>query len=373
MEGGILIGKVWGIPIRLHGSWFLIFGLVTWSLAAGYFPMEYPGLSRPLYWGLGVITSLLFGASVLAHELGHSFVALRNKVPVRSVTLFIFGGVAQIEKESDTPGAEFWIAIAGPLVSLLLGLSFGAIWLLVRPLEVFSVPAVWLARINLILAAFNMIPGFPLDGGRVLRAIIWKVNKNLHKATRIAALSGQVVAYGFITYGIYTLFTGEFFNGLWLAFIGWFLQNAAASGMTQSTLKESLRGIPVSGVMLRDIPRVPWSKKLDCVVEEDVLPSGGRIFLVTDNNNESLRGLLTLRNVTATPRERWPDLTVQDVMVPRSSFIVVQPEMEMLDALRVMDDANVAQVPVLSNGDVVGILTREEVMHYIRMRAEIGV
>jgi CBS domain-containing protein len=143
--------------------------------------------------------------------------------------------------------------------------------------------------------------------------------------------------------------------------------------MSQSTLKESLHGIPVSGVMLRDIPRVPWSKKLDCVVEEDVLPSGGRIFLVTDNNNESLRGMLTLRNVTAAPRERWPDLTVQDVMVPRSNFIIVQPEMEMLDALRVMDDANVAQVPVLSDGNVVGILTREGVMHYIRMRTEIGV
>ncbi|MEM5773418.1 MAG: site-2 protease family protein [Anaerolineaceae bacterium] len=373
MNNGISIGKVWGIPLRLHISWFIIFFLVAWSLAVGYLPSETPGLSRTMYWILGVTTSLLFAASVMAHELGHSYVALRNKVPVKSVTLFIFGGIAQIEQEPKTPKAEFWIAIAGPAVSLALGLLFGAIWLALRPLEAVSVPGQWLARINLLLAAFNLIPGFPLDGGRVLRSILWRFNRSLQKATRITATIGQIVAFGFIIYGVFALFSGNFFNGLWLAFIGWFLQNAAASSVGQTTLTEILRGVPVSAVMKKDIPSVPWFKKLDCVIEEDVLPTGWRIFRVTDGNDMSLRGLLTLRSVTAVPRERWPDLTAQEVMIPRSQFVTVTPDMEMLDALRVMDDANIAQAPVIDQDEMIGILTREDLTHYIRLRAEIGV
>jgi len=372
MNSGISIGKIWGIPLRLHISWFIIFVLVAWSLAVGYFPLENPGLSQSVYWLLGAVTSLLFGASVFAHELGHSYMALRYKVPVNSVTLFIFGGLAQIEQEPTTPKAEFQIAVAGPLVSLILGLVFAAIWLLIKPLEVISLPGIWLARMNLILAGFNMIPGFPLDGGRVLRSVIWKANNNLQKATKVTALTGQIFAFGFIVVGVFILFSGDFFNGLWLAFIGWFLQNAAAANVSQFTLKESLRGVHVSSVMQRNIPSVSWSKKLDCIVEEDVIPSGGRVFLVTDVNGISLRGLLTLRHVTAIPRKRWPELTAQEVMIPRANFVTVDPDMQMLDALRVMDDANVAQVPVMADGQVVGILTREDVTHYIRMRAEIG-
>lgn len=372
MNGGLLVAKIWNIPIRLHFSWFIIFLLVAWSLAAGYFPQEYPGMSIPVYWLMGAATSLLFGASVLAHELGHSFVALRYKVPVRSVTLFIFGGIAQIEEEPKTPGAEFWIAIAGPLTSLALALIFGALWLLDRPMVALSAPSVWLARINLILAFFNLIPGFPLDGGRVLRSIIWRINKDLKKATRIAAFAGQVVAFGFIAFGIFTIFSGNFFNGLWLAFIGWFLQNAAASAVSSTTVQETLRGVPVSQVMLRDLRSIPWHTKLDCVIEEQVIPFGSRIFLVTDTNGAALRGMLTLRSVTAVPRERWPDLTAEEVMIPRANFIAVRPEMELLDALRIMDDANVAQVPVMEEERVIGILSREEIMHYIRLRSEIG-
>lgn len=372
MNSGVLIAKIWDIPIRLHLSWFIIFFLVAWSLAIGYFPQEYPQLSAPVYWLLGAFTSLLFGASVLAHELGHSFVALRYKVPVRSVTLFIFGGIAQIEQEPKTPKAEFWIAIAGPLTSLALGLFFGALWLLDRQIPVLSAPSVWLARINLVLAFFNLIPGFPLDGGRVLRSIVWRFNNDLKKATRIAATAGQVVAFGFIAFGVYTIFTGNFFNGLWLAFIGWFLQNAAASAISQSTIQESLRGVPVSQVMLRNLRSIPWHTKLDCVVEEQVIPFGSRIFLVTDNSGTALRGMLTLRSVTAVPRERWPELSAEDVMIPRADFVAVQPDMELIDAMRIMDDAKVNQVPVMENDEVIGILSREEVVHYIRLRSEIG-
>ena len=172
---------------------------------------------------------------------------------------------------------------------------------------------------------------------------------------------------------MFALFNGDFFNGLWMAFIGWFLQNAAASSVGQSTLTEILRGVPVSAVMKKDVPSVPWFKKLDCIIEEDVLPTGGRIFKVTDGNDMSLRGLLTLRSVTAVPRERWPDLTAQEVMIPRSKFVTLTPGMEMLDALRVMDDANIAQAPVIDQDEMIGILTREDLTHYIRLRAELGV
>jgi Zn-dependent protease/CBS domain-containing protein len=372
MSGGILVAKIKNIPIRLHFSWFIIFMLVAWSLASGYFPIEYPNLSTPVYWLLGGVTSLLFGVSVLAHELGHSFMAMRYQVPVKSVTLFIFGGIAQIEEEPKSPGAEFWIAIAGPLTSLALGLLFGGLWLLDRPLAVLSAPSIWLARINLILAFFNLIPGFPLDGGRVLRSIVWKINKDLKKATRIAAVAGQIVAFGFIAVGIFTLFSGNFFNGLWLAFIGWFLQNAAASAVSHATIQETLKGVTVSEVMQTDLRSIPWHTRLDCVIEEQVIPFGSRIFLVMDNSGIALRGLLTLRSVTAVPRERWPDLTAQDVMIPRAKFVAVGPDMDLIDALRIMDDANVAQVPVMEQEKVVGILSREEITHYLRLRSEIG-
>lgn len=198
MENSVKLGRIWGIPVGLHWSMFLVFGLVTWSLAMGYFPDEYPMLSAPVYWLLGLITSVLFFGSILAHEMGHAIVAQRNQVPVRGITLFIFGGVAQLEQEVRSPGAEFRITIAGPLVSLALAGLFGLLWLLDQSVPYLAAPSIWLARINLLLAAFNMIPGFPLDGGRVLRAIVWKWTGSLIRATRVATFTGQLAAFGFI-------------------------------------------------------------------------------------------------------------------------------------------------------------------------------
>ena len=367
MNDGIQVAKIWNIPIRLHISWFIIFALVAWTLASGYFPAQAPDLSKAQYLVVGALTSLLFGASVLAHELGHSFVALRNKVRVSRVTLFIFGGIAQIEEEPPTPRAEFWIAIAGPLTSLALGLGFGALGLLAGPLAWLSAPSLWLARINLVLAAFNLIPGFPLDGGRVLRAIVWQVKKDLKKATQIASTAGRVVAIGFIAYGVFIALTGDFFNGLWIAFIGWFLQNAAAGAVTQMEVQETLKGVEVSQIMQRDVQSIPWSTRLDSVVEERVIPFGSQVFLVTDQHGLALRGMLTLGNVTAVPRDRWAHLTAQDVMVPRNRFVSVRPEMEVLDALRFMDESHVSQVPVMDDDDLIGVLTQEDVMRYLRL------
>ncbi len=373
MDSGLLLGRIWGVPIRLHISWFLIAGLVTWSLASGYFPAEYPALSAGVYWLLGAVTAVLFAASVLLHELGHVRLALRNQVPVRGVNLFLFGGVAQITREPQSAGAEFRIAIAGPLVSLALAGLFGGLWLLDQAVPLLAAPSAWLARINLSLALFNLLPGFPLDGGRVLRSIVWRITGSLPRATQVSAGVGQLVAFGFIAFGVYTVFTGGLFDGLWLAFIGWFLQNAAASSLAQSTVQQSLRGVRVEQVMNPSAPQVSPLLRLDKLVEENVLAGGGqRTFLVIEEISGRLKGLVTLREVAAVPRKEWPNVTVGMVMLPVERLAAVDPQLELMSALQKMDDQGVGHLPVLDQGTLRGLLSREQVLHYLRLRAEIG-
>jgi Zn-dependent protease len=344
---------------------------VTWSLALGFFPQEYPDLPTAAYWLLGIVTSLLFFGSVLVHELGHALLALRNRIPVRSITLFIFGGVAQIEQEPSSPGAEFRVAVAGPLASLGLFFIFGGLWLVDQGVSVLAAPSIWLARINFMLAAFNMIPGFPLDGGRVLRALLWRFTGSFHRATRVAASAGQLVALGFIGLGVFSIFGGALYNGVWLAFIGWFLQNAAASSQASSNMQESLRGITVGQVMSRNCSKVPSLLPLSQLVEEQVLNGAQRCFFVSDNGH--LRGLLTLREISAVPRRKWGFVTAEQAMVPFERLSRVEPDTELMTALQMMDGANVAQVPVVEGDEVVGTLSREQVLHYVRLRAELGV
>lgn len=371
MEASVKLGRIWGIPIGLHLSWFLIFGLVTWSLALGYFPAEYPRLSTTAYWLLGAVTSLLFFGSVLVHELGHALLALRNQIPVRGITLFIFGGVAQIGRESSSPGVEFRIAIAGPLASVGLAGLFYGLWWFDRHIIYLAAPSLWLARINLLLAVFNMIPGFPLDGGRVLRAVIWWWTGNLHRATQVAAYAGQIIAFGFIGLGLFIIVGGNFFNGLWLIFIGWFLQNAAAASYAQSNLQQTLRGVSVAQIMTRDIPLVSGRLSLAQLVEEQILTSGRRCFFVSENGQ--LLGMLTLRDVAEVPRAEWGQITTGQVMLPWERLAHVTPNTELLSALQTMDDANVNQVPVVQGQEIVGMLSREQVLRYLRARTELGI
>lgn len=370
MTASIQLGRIWGIPIGLHGSWFLIFALLTWSLGVSYFPSEYPQLSGGMNLLLGLVTSLLFFGSVLAHELGHSLLALRNRIPVKSITLFIFGGVAQIGEEPPSPGAEFRIAIAGPLVSLgLAGLFFG-LWQLDQNIPLLAAPSLYLMRINFILAVFNMIPGFPLDGGRVLRSIVWALTNNFHRATQVASFTGQLVAFGFIAFGIFTVFRGQLFNGLWLVFIGWFLQNAAASAFAQVNLQNSLRGIRVGQVMQRECTQVPGLITLNQLVDERVLNGGQRCFYVAEDGR--LQGMLTLRDITAVPQPKWRFTPIEQAMVPFNRLSRVTPDTELLKALQLMDSNNVAQVPVVEDERLVGTLNREQILHYLRLRAELG-
>jgi Zn-dependent protease/CBS domain-containing protein len=355
----------------VHASWFIIFGLLTWSLSTGYFPNAYPGLTLISHLILGLITTILFFASVLAHELGHALFALRNQIPVQGITLFIFGGIAQIAREPRSPGAEFRIAIAGPLVSLLLSGIFGVAYLLDQQIPFLAAPSEYLMRINFFLAVFNMIPGFPLDGGRVLRAFLWWRSGNFLKAHRIAAFSGQLVAFGFIGWGVLTIFEGNFLNGVWLAFIGWFLQNAAASSYAQTNMRESLSGIQVGQIMSQDCPRVTSLTPLSQLVDEQILGGGQRCFFVADNGK--LEGVLTLKDIARIPQQKWRYTTTGQAMIPVSRLTTVESNTELMNALQTMDNADVAQVPVLKNGELVGILSRDQVVHYLRARAELGV
>jgi Zn-dependent protease/CBS domain-containing protein len=371
MDGNLKLGKIWGIPFRLHMSWFLIFGLLTWSLGTGYFPQAYPQLSSTSHWGLGAITSLLLALSVLAHELGHAFIALRNRIPVRGITLFIFGGVAQIEQEPESPGVEFRVAIAGPLVSFGLALVFGGLYLLDRSIPILAAPSEYLLRINLMLALFNLIPGFPLDGGRILRAFVWRWTRSYQRATQLATSTGQLVAFGFIGLGVFAIFNGQFFNGIWLAFIGWFLQNAASSARSYAQLQHTLRDVKVNQVMSNDCVQISGLTPLSRVVEEQVVAGGNRCFLISEDDR--LDGILTLQDFARIPQSKWRYMTSRQAMLPLDRLGSVSPEADLLSAMNEMERTNASFLPVIQDKKVVGLLSRERVINYLGTRAELGV
>lgn len=250
----IPLGRIFGIVIDLDYSWFLVFGLLTWVLAVSYFPSEFKEWTTAEYWLMGTLTAVMFFVSVLLHELGHSVVAMRYKVQVPRITLFIFGGVSQIAGEAPSAGAEVWIAIAGPVVSFALAALFALLEPLVTPISPLLATFKYLALINGMLALFNLIPGFPLDGGRIFRAILWGVFHNFRKATLIAANTGRFFGFLFIAFGVWLALRGNFFNGLWIAFIGWFLESAAVAQVQQQVMQGLLAGHKVSEAMGRITP-----------------------------------------------------------------------------------------------------------------------
>jgi Zn-dependent protease len=367
----LTIARIWGIPISVHASWLLVFALVVASLAAGYFPAQHPEWGAPTRWVLGALTSLLFFASVLVHELGHSRVALRYGIPIRGITLFVFGGVAQIGREPGSPGVEFRIAIAGPLTSLALAALFGGVGALGGNAPLVSVPALWLARINLAVALFNLLPGFPLDGGRVLRAAVWAWTGSFDRANRTAAAAGEVLALALIGVGTLRAMGSDLVGGIWMALIGWFLHTAVVAGRAQAALRDLLRGATVRQAMARECPSIAPGLTLERLVREEVLGAGRRCFVVAEDGK--LRGLLTLHEVKGVPRDRWDRVTVDEVMQPAQVLATVAPEENLLKALEDMDNANVAQLPVVDDGQWLGMLDRERILHYMRVRAELGV
>ncbi|HWR73030.1 MAG TPA: site-2 protease family protein, partial [Nitrospirota bacterium] len=359
-QGAWKVGTIMGIPIRVHFSWFIIFGLITWSLSTFYFPQAAPDLPAASYWVKGVLAAFLLFASVGFHELAHSFVAKKYKISIESITLFIFGGVAQMKGEPPHPKAEFRIAIAGPLSSFFLS----ALFLFLSMTAAGGIRALfsYLAQINLIIGVFNLIPGFPMDGGRVLRSAIWKQKKDFFYATRMASNIGQKIALFFILFGIFSLFT-RMPGGLWLMLIGWFLYTAAQSSYQQSTLQESLSGIKVRDIMVKDIVTLGSSMTVDEAVNGYFLRYGYGGFPVMRDGD--FLGIITLKEVKEVPREDWTRVTVGSVFVTHARKWEVSPEDDVMRALELMIREDKGRLVIVENGRLRGLITRNGIARYV--------
>ena len=372
-RSGLRVGKVMGIPIYLHASWLFIFALITYSLAM-QFGQEHPQWSASRQWTTGVITSLLFFGSVLFHELSHSAVAIRYKIRVISITLFIFGGIARIGREPSRAIQEFNIAIAGPAASYFLAACFSGFPLLFPGSESVGALCPWLARINFVLATFNLLPGFPLDGGRIFRAIVWGVTKDFSRATRVAGGSGQLVAYGMILFGAwFGAIKGQWQSGLWLACIGFYLHSAARASVSQLAVRETLTGLSVSDVMHNEIPTVNRSASLD-EYSSEVLRTGRRCHLVV--TEDRLVGMMNVHALNSVSREDWGNNSVQSVMIPRERILWATPEEPLGRLLERLLAADVNQMPVVSMTDddgahVIGMVTRDAVLRVMQTRSEL--
>ncbi len=373
MPGSLRIARIAGIDIFVHVSWLVIFVFLTFWLATGWFPATYPRQAASIYFLLGFVAVLLLFVSVLLHELAHSFVARSRGLPVHNIVLYIFGGVSNIEQEPQSPGVEFVMAFVGPLVSLLLGaLSYGLFFLL-RGSHSLLVPIfMYLAIMNVLLGIFNLLPGFPLDGGRVLRSIIWKVTGSFQKATNATTFVGQAVAYLIILWGILEFFGGNAFGGLIIIFTGWFLLGAAQSARTQSALDAAFRGVTVGQVMNTNTQMltVPANISLQRLVDEYFLPHGLRSALVM--SDDQLAGLITLGDIRHVPREQWPQTPVGFVMVPAERLHTVNPQQNLMDVLPLMTGQGVNQLPVVQDGKLVGVLSREAIIRSLETRRSLG-
>lgn len=369
MAGSFRIFRIAGIDIYINFSWIIILVFLTFSLATGWFAVLYPGWSQATYWITSLIAAILLFVSVLLHELAHSFVARARGLPVKSIVLFIFGGVSNIEREPGSAGVEFQMAFVGPLTSLVIG---GICYLLQLPLRGSNSPVAailgYLAITNVLLGIFNLIPGFPLDGGRVLRSIVWRISGNLRTATRVATIVGQIIAYLFILIGILLFFTGNILDGIWLGFIGWFLLTSAHSASAQTTLQTEIQGVTVAQVMNSTPMTVPANISLQKLVYEYFIPQGLRSALVMQV--DQLAGLISLSDVRHIPQEQWPQTPVGHVMVPLERLHTIAPNQQLSEVLPLMTGRDVNQLPVVQDGRLVGVLSRDALMRFLEVRRD---
>ncbi len=376
MKRGVYkIATIGGVDVKLHWSWLLIVLLMTFSLASSWFPARMPRESQATYWVLGLLASLLLFVSVLVHELAHSFVALARGMKVHDIVLYMFGGAASLESEPEKPADEFLVAVVGPLTSLGLAGLFLLFAVVFTPQE--GQVSYWaanlfayLAVINLVLAVFNLIPGFPLDGGRVLRSIIWGVLRDYDRATRYAGIIGQLVAYGFISGGLYVAFFLDNWDGLWLAFIGWFLLNAAGQSVTGVRMREAVRGVRVAQVMEQSPPVVAPTYTIAHLLSQYILPRNLRVLPVALDGR--LVGIVTLSDIKDIPQDQWGMVTVSDVMTGGDQLRVARPSDRLEDVMDTLLDSEFDQLPVVdAQGAVVGILTRAHVLRWLKIREEL--
>ena len=373
MSGNISVGRVLGIPLRLHYTWFIIFAWVTLSLVLNpWVEPPYPPLEQRIV--LGVLTSLLFFASIVIHELAHSILAIRNNIPVREITLFVFGGVSQITREATHPRAELSIAVIGPLTSLALaGIFYGLHFLLAGiQQDLAAILMLWLAWINVVLALFNLIPGFPLDGGRVFRALMWRRTGDYQKATHIASNVGQGIAYALMAGGFALIVFARdwWFTGLWFIIIGWFLRDAARASYQQVLLRDALVGVTARQLAGHDCSLIPPDLNLMELVQQYVLPTGQSCFPV--GWGAGLEGMVTVEQIRKVPRSRWHITSVQDVMTPASKLKVAQADQDILSVLQEMSGENTDHIPVMEAGEVIGVIDREDIARVLRTRAGFG-
>jgi Zn-dependent protease len=359
------VGRIAGIEVRIDSSWAVIALLITYSM---YLRISflYRDLSGGGAVGLALLSAVLFFGSVLVHELAHALVSQARGIRVQDITLFLFGGATRARVESRGPGDEFLIALVGPLTSGLLAAGFGIVAGLGR--DVLSRPLAgtfgYLAWTNLLLAAFNLVPGFPLDGGRLLRSAIWKATGSLARATRIASQAGQGVGWLLVAAGVAWLLAGDLAGGIWFAFIGWFLVQAARSSYQELQLQQLLRGVEAEDVMAGDLVRIPPELSLQDAVDDYFMRHDHGAFPVDEQGRTV--GLLTLRGVRRVPREQWPTHRVRDQMVPLSDQVVVAPDARMDGVLGKLQDGEARRVLVVQDGEVVGIITPSDLARWLR-------
>ena len=381
---GIRVARILGIPIFIDFSWIFVFGLIAFFISEN-FGAQHPNWTGTERWTVGVLTTILFFASVVFHELAHSVVAQGYKIKVLSITLFIFGGLARISREPSKAIQEFNIAVAGPLASGFLAVLFYSITILFQGNQMVKAGGTFLGLMNLMLAGFNLLPGFPLDGGRIFRAMVWGATKDFVRATQVAGTSGKMIASAMIIVGIGSIASEHLasllavigigrWDGAWFVLIGWYLLNAAQASLTQVTIRGALAGLSATDVMSHEVPTIPANMNL-VEYSNEVLRTGRRMHIVT--MDDRLVGLMNVAALNKVSREEWDMNSVQAVMVPRDKIIWASPEEPLQRLLERLLAADVNQMPVVNHGEdgsahIVGIVTRDAILRVIQTRSELG-
>ena len=369
MAGNIRIGRIFGIDVLIHWTWLLIFVLITWTFATGVLKDFYPDWSAGQRWIAGGAIAIVFFVSILLHEISHSLVARRYNLPVSSITLFIFGGVSNLTKEPETATQEFRIAIVGPLMSFALAILFGIGYAILSQIEDGAAGVSEnLAFINLALGLFNLVPGFPLDGGRVLRSILWRRTGDRLEATRLSSRVGEIVAYGMMGLGVVTFFV-DVVSGIWFFLIGSFLNNAARASYSELLVETTLKGVPVSVVARKDFVGVSPETTLAVLADEYILAGKGRVFPVLAG--EELLGLITISDLRKHPREEWPTTTVYRAMTPVSQLRVVGKSDDLAVALSKLADGDIHQLPLVDGRLITGMLDRSDLIRYMQTQSQL--
>ncbi|OGN99428.1 MAG: hypothetical protein A2Y89_07280 [Chloroflexi bacterium RBG_13_51_18] len=370
MKASLKLFRIFGITIGIHYTWIFALIFFSWTLAMVYFPVSYPGWSTAVYWITGIIAALLIFVSVLLHELAHSLVANARGIPVHSITLFLLGGASNMEEEPQKPAAEFAMAIVGPVTSLVLAVIF---WGFSRIPADTTTPLAgilsYMAIINMYLGIFNLLPGFPLDGGRVLRSIIWGSTGSLTRATDIAGRVGQIFGWAFIGLGIYLMISVSFISGLWIAFIGWFLNSSADASRKEITLRERLSHVKVRELMRREINTISPETTVDQLVREIFRKQQGRAVPVC--KDDKLVGIVTITDIKKTSQDKWMETPVSRIMTTEPLY-TVSPEDNLNVALVMIAKNDINQVLINDNDKCGGLLSRADIIRLIQTDRELG-